>query len=144
MKLLVVVDLSEASRRVLDEAEKIATASKADVWLLHVAQPEPDFVGWDIEPDPGRRAVAETFRDEHRQVQRMADSLRDSGLNVTALLVQGSTVDKILEQASELDVDAILMGSHGRSAAFRLLVGSVSEGVLHKATRPVIVVPTRA
>ena len=41
-----------------------------------------------------------------------------------------------------MDVDMIVVGSHGRSAMYQLLVGSVSEGVLHKSECPIVVVPT--
>jgi nucleotide-binding universal stress UspA family protein len=56
--------------------------------------------------------------------------------------VQGATVETILKEALKLDVDMIVAGSHGRGAMYQLLVGSVSEGVLHKSKCPVIVVPT--
>jgi nucleotide-binding universal stress UspA family protein len=56
--------------------------------------------------------------------------------------VQGATAQTILTEAARLDVDMIVMGSHGRGAMVRLLVGSVSEAVLYKSTWPVLVVPT--
>jgi nucleotide-binding universal stress UspA family protein len=57
-------------------------------------------------------------------------------------LLQGSIVETILKQAKKLDVEMIVMGTHGRGAVFKLLVGSVSEGVLRGAKCPVLVVPT--
>ena len=50
---------------------------------------------------------------------------------------------RIVREASELDVDMIIAGSHGRGAVYHLLVGSVSEGLLRKSRCPVLVVPTR-
>ncbi|MEA3243534.1 MAG: universal stress protein, partial [Pseudomonadota bacterium] len=57
-------------------------------------------------------------------------------------LVHGATAETILKKASELDVDMIVVGSHGRGAMYQLLVGSVSEGILHNSRCPVLVVPT--
>ena len=107
-----------------------------------MAEPDSDFVGWDAGPQSVRDSVARKFHNEHRQVQQLADQLREAELDTTALLVQGATVEKILEEASRLNVDMIVLGSHGRNAAFQLLVGSVSDGVLHKSKCPVLIVPT--
>jgi nucleotide-binding universal stress UspA family protein len=68
--------------------------------------------------------------------------LRESGVDATALLVHGKTVDTILTEAADLDIDLIVVGSHGRGAMYQLLVGSISEGVLHRSSKPVLVVPT--
>jgi nucleotide-binding universal stress UspA family protein len=63
-------------------------------------------------------------------------------LDTTALLVHGATVEVILKEASDLEVDLIVVGSHGRGAMYQLLVGSVSEEVLKKSRIPVLVIPT--
>ncbi len=142
MKLLVGVDLSDFTEKVVKKAEEIATALSAKVWLLHVAEPEPDFVGLEVGPQSTRDSLSKRFHAEHRQIQEMAERLRKTDLDTTALLVQGATVETILKEASKLDVDMIVVGSHGRGAMYQLLVGSVSEGVLHKSECPVLVVPT--
>jgi len=142
MKLLVAVDLSESTAKVVSKAAELAKGLSADVWLLHVAEPEPDFVGLGMGPQTVRDATARDLRSEHRQIQEVAEGLRRAGVQTTALLVQGATAETILAEASRLDVDMIVVGSHGRGAMHRLLVGSVSEGVLHKSTWPVVVVPT--
>jgi nucleotide-binding universal stress UspA family protein len=143
MKLLVALDLSEATEKIVVSAESLATALSARMWILHVAEPDPDFVGWKAGPQTVRDDMAKQFRDEHRQVQQIAAKLHVAGVDATAVLVQGPTVEKILEQASRLNVDMIILGSHGRSAVYHLLVGSVSEGVLQESECPVLVVPTR-
>ncbi|MGB5475141.1 MAG: universal stress protein [Gammaproteobacteria bacterium] len=152
MKLLVAVDLSEFSEKIVFKAEEIAKALSAKVWLLHIAEPrpvdfsiagfEPDSIGLEVDPQSLRDSLAKRFRAEHRQIQDMADRLRKAGLDATALLVQGATVDTILKEASKLDVDMIVVGSHGRGAMYQLLMGSVSEGVLRKSECPILVVPT--
>ena len=142
MKLLVAVDLSGATEKILKKVEDIAKTLSAQVSLLHVTVPEPDYVGFDMESEAVRDALAKRFHGEHRQIQEIADRLREAGLDTTALLVQGVTVETILNVASKLDVDMIVVGSHGRGAMYQLLVGSVSEGVLHGSERPILVIPT--
>ena len=142
MKILVGVDLSEATEKIVKKVEDLAKTLSAKVWLLHVTVPEPDYVGFDMESEAVRDALAKRFHGEHRQIQEIADRLRKAGLDTTALLVQGLTVETILNEAAKLDVEMIVVGSHGRGAMYQLLVGSVSEGVLHGSEYPVLVVPT--
>ena len=142
MKLLVCVDLSEFTEIIVKKIEEIAKALSAKVWLLHNAVPEPDFVEFKADPQAARESLAKKFHAEHRQIQELADRMRKAGLDTTALLVHGATVETILKEASELEVDMIVVGSHGRRAMHQLLVGSVSEGVLRKSRCPILVVPT--
>ncbi len=142
MKLMMAVDLSKSTEKIVKKGEEIARALSAKIWLLHVAEPEPDFVGFEAGPKSVRDSWSKEFNTEHHQIQEIADGLRKAGLDTTALLVQGATVETILREASKLDVDMIIVGSHGRGAMYQLLVGSVSEGVLHKSKRPILVIPT--
>jgi nucleotide-binding universal stress UspA family protein len=57
------------------------------------------------------------------------------------LLVQGPAADVIVLEADRLRADIIVLGSHGHGAMRHLLLGSVSDAVLRKTTRPVLIVP---
>jgi len=142
MKLLVAVDLSESTQTIVEKVEEINKEYPAKVWILHNAEPEPDFVEFKVDPLAAREILAKKFHNEHRQIQEIANRLRKAGLEATALLVHGATVETILKEASDLDVDMIVVGTHGRGAMYQLLVGSVSEGILHKSRYPVLVIPT--
>jgi nucleotide-binding universal stress UspA family protein len=139
--LLVSVDFSVQTEPVLDVARELGKSLAARIWLVHVAEPEPDFVGYAPGPDVVRDQVAKKLRKEHTELQELATGLREDGLDTTALSVQGPTVDRILSEADKLDVDMIVMGSHGHGAVYRVLLGSVSEGVLHRSRVPVLIVP---
>jgi nucleotide-binding universal stress UspA family protein len=143
MNILVSVDFSEATPRILQAAAKLTRALSGKLWLLHVAEPEPDFVGYEAGPDVVRDQVAREFRDEHRKLQEYADSMRDEGLPVTALMIQGPVVDTVIAEAERLEADMLVVGSHGYGAVYDLLVGSVSRGILKHAEIPVLVVPVR-
>ena len=142
MKLLVCVDLSESTEIIVKKIEEITKALPAKVWLLHNAVPEPDFVEFKVDPQAARESLAKKFHVEHRQIQELANRMRKAGVDTTALLVHGATVETILEEASDLEVDMIVVGTHGRGAMYQLLMGSVSEAVLHKSRFPVLLVPT--
>ena len=142
MKLLVAVDLSESTQTIVEKVEEMNKEYPAKVWILHNAEPEPDFVEFKVDPLAARETLAKEFHNEHRQIQEIANQLRKAGLDATALLVHGATVETILKEASDLDVDMIVVGTHGRGAMYQLLMGSVSEGILHKSRYPVLVIPT--
>jgi nucleotide-binding universal stress UspA family protein len=142
MKILIGVDLSDSTEKVVKIAMELAKALSARVWLLHVAEPDPDFVGFEAGPQSVRDSLSKTFHVVHCQIQEIADRFRTAGLDATALLVQGETAGAILKEASKLGVDMIVVGSHGRGAMYHLVVGSISEGVLHNSECPILVVPT--
>ena len=144
MKILVAVDLSDATTRVLREAQRIAVATNAEVVVIHAAEPDPSFVGYEAGPGVVRDQVAQELREEHRQIQDHAKQLRAAGLNAKALLIQGPVVNTTLKEAERMGVDLIVVGSHGHGAVYDMLIGSYSQGILREANVPVLVIPTRA
>jgi len=61
---------------------------------------------------------------------------------VSSILVhEGDAVDEILKTAEKLDSDIIILGAHGKGILSHTFLGSVSEKVLRRSTRPVLVVP---
>lgn len=144
MRILVCVDFSETTEKIILAAEKLAQQLSAKAWILHVVAPEPDFVGFDVGPKSVRDYNSKDMRSEHRQIQKLADRMRLLKIDTTALLVQGATVETILKQASKLGADMILLGSHGRSSMRDLLIGSVSKGVLRNTDLPLVIIPTHA
>lgn len=152
MKLLVGVDFSGSTEKIVKKVEEIARELSAKVWLLHIAETgpadlykaayEPDSIGLEMDPQLLRDSIAKIFHEEHRELQEIADQMRMAGMDTTALLLQGPTVETILKEASKLDADIIVVGSHGWGAMYQVLMGSVSKGILHKSECPVLVVPT--
>ena len=139
--MLIPVDFSAGTDRILAAAARIGRREECVLHLLHVAPPEPDFIPFDAGPDTVRDQVAGELRQEHRSLQELAARLDSDGFQTSARMVQGSTVDTILEWAEKVDADCIVMGTHGHGALHRLVLGSISEGVLRKTQRPVLVVP---
>ena len=143
MNILVAVDLSPGSESVVDTAGQLAKKMGAEVYVVHVAEPEPEFVGYDAGPEVVRTQVAEELHREHREVQALAQRLRDEGIEATALLIRGPTVDTALKEAKSLDAGIIVVGSHGHGAVYDVLVGSYSAGIIRRSELPVLVVPVR-
>lgn len=143
MNILVAVDLSPASEKVVAAAGRVAKLTGASVYILHAAEPEPDFVGYDAGPEVVRTQVAHELRREHREVQALAENLREADLDATALLVRGPTVEITLKEAEKLEAELIVVGTHGHGAVYDVLIGSYSAGIIRKSKLPVLVVPIR-
>ncbi|GGA41537.1 universal stress protein [Okeania sp. KiyG1] len=139
--IVVAIDFSQITPAIITQAEALVQAFNSKLWLIHIAEPDPDFVGFKTGPQPKRDRWAQEFRREHQQIQDLAKELRQKGLDTVALLTQGSTVETILAEAKKLAADLIIVGSHGRSGIEKFFAGSVSEGILHGAHCPVLVIP---
>lgn len=141
MSILVPIDFSPVSAKVCEVAAEVARHRNTKIWLIHVAAPDPDFVGYEAGPDVVRDQRAKELRSQHQELEDLARRIGEKGVEVTPQLIQGPTVETILEQADHHDVDMIVMATHGRGLMYQMFVGSVSQGVLHKSTRPVLMVP---
>ena len=142
MNILAAIDFSDATDRLLPVISQFSKAYDAKLWLIHVAEEGPPG-GFDVYSKTLRDGVAESYRSEHKQLQDIAEKLRDQKVDTTALLIQGSVTETILQEARRLDAGAIVIGSHGRGAVYNMLLGSTSSSVLRKSHCPVVVVPTR-
>ena len=141
--ILVAIDFSDVTQQVVTQGMLLARAFACRLWLIHIAAPDPDFVGYSTGPQFRRDLRAETLRDEHKYLQDQADELRKQGIDVTTLLIQGETIETILQEALKLRADIIVIGSHGHGALYKTFVGSVSEGIIRRASCPVTIVPVQ-
>ncbi len=139
--IVVGVDFSPVTDGVVRAARELASRLNGHVWLLHVAAPDPEFVGYEAGPDTVRDAQARHYREEHRRLNELGQEFANSGLAVTSLLVQGATAEKILEHAQRLKAGYILLGASSRGVVGELFMGSVCRSVVQGATCPVAVVP---
>ena len=126
----------------MDKVEEITKSNSTKVWNLHNALTDPDQLEFKVDPLEAPENLAKQFHEEHRQIQDIADRLRESGVDSTALLAHGTTVEIILKEAADLDVDMNVVGTHGRGAMYQLLMGSFSEEIIHQSRYPVLVIPT--
>lgn len=127
-------DLSASAVRAYAHATYLAERFGATLHALHVCPPEGRRDGLDLRP-LGQEDVLEQLRapleeDERRGEMRL----------VQAQLESDSEAGGILAYAEEHDVDLIVMGTHGRRGADRLLAGSVAEAVVREAPCPVLTV----
>ena len=140
--ILCPVDFSTFSRNALDHAAAIARWYDATVTALHVLPPVTAFV-----PPTGEGLYPPlVFSDDDLRQFRdeLAAFAQQSGVaHIVSEVVQGSVVREIVRRSTELPADLLVMGTHGRSGFDRLMLGSTTETLLHKAPCPVLTVPAR-
>ena len=141
--ILAAIDFSDISPLIIDKAAEISQCFASKLWLIHVAAPDPDFIGYGTGPQSERDWRAKTLREEHRYLQDRALELDRQGIDVTPLLIQGATTKTIIQESLKLKADMIVIGSHGHNTLYKALVGSVSEGVIGKASCPVLLIPAK-
>lgn len=139
-RILVCIDFSNVTPHLL-ETTRALLDQQSGVLLLHVAEPEPDFVGFDPGPQTVRTAVARDIRADHALLEQLKSEFPEG--MATALQVQGPTAIKILQEAKSHSSELIVLGSHGHGALYHLLMGTVTSAVLREARVPVLVVPAQ-
>ena len=141
-QILVCIDFHKETTKLLDKAVEIAKAFNSKIWLLHVAAPDPDFVGYDVGPQYIRDDRAQTLKDENQKLMEIARSIREKyNLESDALLIQGPTIEMIIEKSKELQVDLIVTGHHHRGFFYKVFNQHTSSSLLSKSDIPVLVIP---
>lgn len=142
--ILAPVDFSGISDSVVDQAGVLARAIGARVIFLNILQP-PVITSECFPPIENiDEVVAVAERTASNQLARIYDRLTAEGIAVETMQLTGAPVVCILQQAASLAADYLVMGSHGHTAFYDLLVGSTTHGVLLKARCPVVIVPDQS
>jgi len=135
--ILVPVDFSSGADQAVQHAKELALTYGAQITLLHAVEEVvyPSAYGMEMADAPGPEIV-------HRVEDTLASMARDDiGYeHVVIEAVVGYAPSVILDYQQEHDVDLTVISTHGRSGLERLLLGSVTERVLRRATTPVFVV----
>ncbi len=137
-RILCATDFSPASDPAVHAALALARQVGADVHFVHVwrllpyALPEgPSF------PD----GSAPSSRESSDEMERTLAAHRDRDVLTRGHVVEGEPAAEIVRMARELEVDVIVMGTHGRRGLARVCLGSVAERVVRAADVAVLTVP---
>jgi len=100
----------------------------------------------DTMPDEAGKSVIESVNKAIEELQglpetieRAAEELEAAGTPVEVVETQGTPTDRIIEAGDELDADAVLIAGRGRTPVGKAVFGSVTQGVILRGERPVIV-----
>lgn len=139
MKRIVVgVDGSDNARRALDMALTIASKFEAAVTLAYAVPPVP-VVG-----EPTLVNLVEIQRQQEEYGKQLLAELevakKAGAVPVTTQLLLGPAAESLTDLAEREQADLVVIGSRGRNAVARVLLGSVSTRLIHVCKRPVLIV----
>jgi nucleotide-binding universal stress UspA family protein len=136
--VLVPVDFSPPSRLALDYAVSLARKFRATLTLMHVME-SPSGLAHSF-----RSESAKTENAHREQALRMLSALLGSedqdDLDLRIVIKSGDIKDEIVSTIGEQRADIAVMGTHGRGFFGRLVIGSITEGILRRTTIPVLTV----
>jgi nucleotide-binding universal stress UspA family protein len=142
--ILVAVDGSDTSNLALQEAMKLAKEQQAALRLIHVVDETPVYMTMDTAYALAdfQKAVREAGQ---KVLATCAATARQAGVEVDTKFVILEVLtrricDAINEEAKGWPADLIVIGTHGRHGFNHLLLGSVAEGVIRLAAKPVLVI----
>jgi nucleotide-binding universal stress UspA family protein len=151
-KVLIALDYNPTAQKVAEVGFSIAKSMNAEVILLHVItdpvlyasagySPIMGFSGYiDVSPlqlDNVQGLIEASLQYLEKSKQHLGDK------TIQTIVKEGDFADSILETAKELRADIIVVGSHSRKWLENVLMGSVTEKVLHHTLIPLLIVPTK-
>ena len=139
--ILAPVDFSSATEAVVAEAARLARAIEGRVVLLSIIQPPVITSEYAPLMENMAEITAAGEKAAAKQLGHLQDRLQQQDVASDTVQLNGAPIQHIVDQAGKLHVDYIVMGSHGHTALYDLLVGSTTHGVLLRATCPVVIVP---
>ena len=137
-RILVGVDGSEPSQGAARLAAEIAVRFGAQLTLAYVVPNlllPPDAYGLNVEDvEQGNREFGQTV------LTRCLADLGEAGARAETVVLSGSPAESLAEAAASGAADLVVVGSRGRGSVARVLLGSVSDRLVHISPKPVLVV----
>lgn len=147
-KILVPLDGSEHSLKALDEAAQLAKIFSGKITLINVYSVQPLMMGGSSESGYGAiltgagvTVIIEAAQKSGNKILQDGEQrVSATGVEVDKMLVEGHTVQEIVRAASKGNFDLIVIGARGISHFREMLLGSVTDGVIHHAHCAVLVI----
>jgi nucleotide-binding universal stress UspA family protein len=151
-RVLIALDYNPTAQKVAEEGFTIARAMNAEITLLHVVSDSVYYSSTEYSPimgfsgfiDMGQSAIVNSEALTNAALNFLDKSRQHLGnKSIHTLVKQGDFADAILSAAKELKSDIIIIGSHSRKWLENIVMGSVTEKVLHHTTVPLFIIPTK-
>lgn len=153
-QILIAIDFDPTAQIVAEQGFALAKSMNSEITLLHVTSDSiaynslehvtvMGFVGnFETEPSSLQFDLAENIKKVAQQyLNKTKQHLGDKAIKT--IVKDGDTADTIIEVANDVKADIIVLGSHSKKWLENIIMGSVSEKVLHLSTTPLFIVPTK-
>lgn len=151
-KILIALDYSASAQKIAETGYALAKSMDAEAVLLHVTADPAYYASYEYSPIMGfdNFISPQTMPpDTTGIIQSGANAFLDRSkeflgdASIQTLVREGDVVNSILDAAADIQADIIVLGSHSRRGLDKILMGSVAEGVLHRSSIPLFIIPTR-
>jgi len=150
-KILIALDYNPTAQKVAEVGYSMAKAMHADVVLLHVISDPVYYSSVEYSPIMGFGGYIDVGTPQLDNdtltkaslhfLDKSKHHLRDN--TIKTIVREGDFADSIITAAKDLHVDIIVLGTHSRKWLEDIVMGSVTEQVLHQSTIPLFIVPTK-
>jgi nucleotide-binding universal stress UspA family protein len=138
-KILVPIDFSDNSKKILKSARYVAEKFSAAISLIFVVQSFEDYSGFFVPHLPLDKLAGEMLAGAQKKMANFVeDNLED--ITVQSLVVAGDVAEEILGYAEKEHMDLIIMGTHGYKGLERVLFGSIAEQVVKNSPCPILTI----
>lgn len=140
-KILVPIDFSEFNQMVISKAIEHAKLVNGEIYLIHVATLDIGVIvsetGFTYLPELEQTALNE----EAEQMGKLKTEIEAKGIKCETIVKQGIPADIIVQEAKDLGVDLIVIGSLGHNSLYNMFIGSVASDVIKHSGSPLLVIP---
>jgi nucleotide-binding universal stress UspA family protein len=151
-KVIIALDYDPTAQKVAETGFSLAKAMDAEVMLLHVITDPMYYSSVEYSPIMGFNGFMETSMFQLNSLDSLKNAtqtflekskkhLGDKAINT--MVMDGELSESILKAAKDFHADIIVMGSHSRKWLENIVLGSVTEKVLHHTSIPLFIVPTK-
>jgi nucleotide-binding universal stress UspA family protein len=141
-KILYPTDFSEVSKKAMDFIKQLKGAGTKEVVVFHVIDERIiDRIQHHSEAGIDTEELGKKMEEQaQREIRAIEDELNKSGFTVKTRIDKGIPFREILKAEQEEDISVVVIGSHGVSCIEEMFLGSCSEKVIRKSSKPVLVV----
>lgn len=152
-KVLIALDYNPTARKIAEMGHGLARAMNAQTILLHVISDPTYYSSLNYSPIMGFggfNSVDTIQTDKAEELQKAAQTFLDKSKQhlgdekIETVVSWGDYGNMIMETALNSQVDIIVLGTHSRRGLEKILVGNVTENVLHHSAIPLFIISTRS
>ena len=151
-KILIALDYDPSAQKIDETGYAFAKSMNAQLILLHITSDPAYYSSLNYSPIMGFDSFSnldiiqtDTTEVLKKAAQEYLDKSKQhlGDKSIQTVVKDGDFGQSILDTATEMNVDVIVMGTHSRRGLDKILMGSVAEKVLHKSSIPLFIIPTK-
>ncbi|MFW6114675.1 MAG: universal stress protein [Thermodesulfobacteriota bacterium] len=139
-KILYPTDFSDVSKKALDYLVQLKDAGTKEIVVLHVIDERGINAVSRYGAGSAETIILAIEKEAWDEGKKLEKQLSKHGFSVTVKVVRGTPFKEILKVEGEEQVSAIVIGSHGKTNLEEIFLGSVSEKVIRRSQKPVLVI----